>query len=268
MEEILKMIRKENLGNQFIKIEFCGNVDNALSDYYFVVSKEDKERLIDFLGPRSESERKSIENNIQNGTIKDHILMELDSTFESITSHFIDIYGGIDELLMHYGYLESNMDASDFYSEASLFDSFNNDTMEIMEDLNEEEEEEVVQEPETLKINLQDETVLVPKQTPKPEVEMTSTDSELIFEIVKIAIEKLGFNFEDIKVKAQSRIDARRNPIITEDEMISALNQLVALGKYSEQDKSFIISSYRAGNELEVTNLLGSKCTEVMNNGR
>lgn len=262
MEEILKMIRKEDLGNQFIKIEFCGNVDNSLSDYYFVIAKDDKDRLIDYLGPRSEAERKSIENNIQNGTIKDHILMELDSTFESITSHFIDIYGGIDELLMHYGYLESNMDASDFYSDVDLLASFSD---EIQEDLDIEEEEEEKEEfieplPE---ITMEP----APKPEPLPVVEV-SYDTELMFEIMKIAIERLGFDFDELKAKAKTRIDARLNPIITEQEMEQALNKLISLGKYSEQDKSFIISSYKAGNKLEVTNLLGSKCKEVMSGGR
>lgn len=254
MEDILKVVKKEELTNQYIRIEYCGNTDSNLEDYYFVILKEDKDELAMLLRPESEMEKQDIENRIISNNIKDFILDYLDSSYDSITAHFIDVYGGIDEFLMHYGYLEMEEDPGSFYSEAELFNDFS-----------EEEEEE---EP-NYNIHMYDEEPVVEapayKEPPKPVVIEESSD--LQSEMIKVIIKELNLDYDAIRKEAEMRMEAKLHPELDRQGLEEALDMLISLGVYTESDKNFITLSYDSGNVLEVTELLGQKCREVKRRG-
>ena len=269
MEEILKVVTKKELTDQYIKIEYCGSSDSNLEEYYYAILKSDKDRFIQLLGPETEAERIDLEQRLVANGIKDFILEHLDSFYDSLTAHFLDVYGGVDEFLMHYGYLECTEDPMNFYSEADVYNDFN-----IDEPIEEEPKFEVhmydeVEEMQEVEEPAKPEIIPEPVITPQPAkpVVMTSED-ELNSEMLKVIIEELHLDFDRIKAKAESRIEARMNPEIDEDQLNRTLDYLIDLGVYSETDKEMIKLSYKSGNRLEVTNLLGKKCLEVSLNGR
>lgn len=263
MDEILKMINRGELNNRFIKLEFCGNADPNLDDYYLVIDKDSKEQLIEFLGPESEAERIDMENNIQNGTIKDLIMAELDSDEECLTSHLIQVYGGIDELLMHYGLLESNLDYTSLYSEAEVASFEDTSNEDFAEDVTLEETEEDAQDDFNVSFEDNIPDVVFTDEDPKPAPKPVPESMELYIEITKIIAEQLGLKYDLIVKKAEARIDARKDPAIDRASLDRILDFLVRCGQYSEADRAFIIKSYESGNQIEVTELIGEKCKGV-----
>lgn len=270
MENILKVVRKDGLTNEYFTVEYCGSIDSTLEGYYFVISKEDKGKLMELLGAETEAEKIDIEQRIVSNQIKDFILDYLDSEYDSLTGHYMSVYGGVDEFLIHYGYLESDEDPDSFYSEA-MFNEFNNDEvidepkyevhMFDEEPIEEEVEEEVIDEvmPEPV--------VSSPSFTEDRPVIFADKESEIASEMLKIIIEDLHLDYNKIRRKAENRIEAKLNPVLTEEEVSLTLDELISMGIYTETDKRLILLTYKSGNELEVTNLLGDKCNEVKQRG-
>lgn len=114
MLNILSVISKEDLNNDYYQIEHCGIYDSCVSGYYVVIAKRNFDRFCDKLGAETDAEKRDILNKINLNQIKPIILEELDTVHESITGHLCDIYDDEDGMLEHYGLIESNEFIDDF----------------------------------------------------------------------------------------------------------------------------------------------------------
>ena len=265
MDKFIKLIKQNDLTNQYDQIEYCGTSEPSLDDYYFCLDKNEFDDLASALGVSSDMDRQDLRNKILTKQFKDLYLLEVDSLHDSLTGYFKELYGGVDGILSHYGYLDRMENPDIFYNDLAddIEDTFNiNDTgFSGGPDFDEPDpipnpEPEPEPEPEPVA-----EIVPAFTDTPKP----SSYEDMVTHEMIRLITAKLGVDFDNLKAEAEQNVDFRLNPILTEEKLNSVLDELVKLGVYSEVESDFYRASYLAGQKREVTAVLENRCRELMN---
>lgn len=177
MLNILSVISKDELNNDYYQIEHCGIYDSCVSNYYVVLPKKNFDKFCEMLGAESQPEKRDILNKINLNQIKPIILEELDTVHDSITGHLCDIYEDEDGMLEHYGLIEPQ----DYVDDFGDFDepAFGNIDF-IPDEVYEEQEEVVVDEP------VVQQPVKAVKEEPKVFVEPEKPVVKEIIEIEKV----------------------------------------------------------------------------------
>lgn len=106
MLNLIKVIHKDDLDSRYNLIENCSKTDARGKNYLVAIDKEDILDLAKSLGCKDDKAVKDIQKRIQLNQISDMILMALDSDEDTLTSHLIQEYGSMDDVLMHYNLIE------------------------------------------------------------------------------------------------------------------------------------------------------------------